>query len=59
MMGLDDYLLLFQRVLTGEIDISRSSLDRRAYLRLMEPMFELYIHYICQNATKVSVSMFL
>ena len=59
MMGLDDYLLLFQKVLSGEINTSRSSLNRQAYASLMEPMFELYIHYICQYATKVSVSVFL
>ena len=59
MMGLDDYLLLFQKVLSGEINTSRSSLNKQAYASLMEPMFELYIHYICQSATKVSVSVFL
>lgn len=57
MMGLDDYLLLFQKAVLEEIN-NRRSLDQQSYARLMEPMFELYIHYMCQNSTKVGASLF-
>eukprot|EP00250_Pteridium_aquilinum_P035393 c9320_g1_i1 orf=620-3430(-) len=53
-MGLDDYLLLYRRVLSGDLDrtILRSGLNRQAYASLVEPVFELYLQYICAFANK-------
>ncbi|MCO5552796.1 hypothetical protein L7F22_006313 [Adiantum nelumboides] len=53
-MGLDDYLILYRRVLSGEFEktIGRTGLDKQTYASLVEPLFELYLQYICAAANK-------
>lgn len=53
-MGLDDYLLLYRTVLSGNFErsILRSGIDKQVYASLVEPVFELYLQYICSSATK-------
>ncbi|MCO5557198.1 hypothetical protein L7F22_010758 [Adiantum nelumboides] len=53
-MGLDDYLVLYRRVLSGEFEktIGRTGLDKQTYASLVEPLFELYLQYICAAANK-------
>lgn len=60
-MGLDDYLLLYRRVLSGEFEkiTLKSGLDKQSYASLVEPVFELYLQYICKYATKEELSFIL
>ncbi|KAI5060297.1 hypothetical protein GOP47_0024717 [Adiantum capillus-veneris] len=53
-VGLDDYLLLYRRVLSGEFEktIAKIGIDKKSYVSLVEPIFDLYLQYICAFTNK-------
>ncbi|CAK9870815.1 unnamed protein product [Sphagnum jensenii] len=52
--GLNDFLVLFRRVLSGEFDkhITLSGLDRRLYVSLVEPVIEWIMQCILKNSNQ-------
>jgi hypothetical protein len=53
--GLNDFLVLFRRVLSGEFDkhITLSGVDRRLYVSLVEPVIEWIMQCILKNSNQV------
>lgn len=50
--GLNDYLLLFRRVIAGEFD-HQAVVDHRLYITLIEPAIEWVLRCIFKNANEV------
>lgn len=52
MTGLNDYILLFQRVMSWEFDksIVKSGIEKQSYIGLVEPVFEVILQYIFKPA---------